>query len=267
MAIDYAIRYACLPRRHMDDAHMIALLKERERAEVIIRTFRANGDDRPPSEMGFEFTRTTPQGEEATELHVVQDVLDRVAELDAYASACAGCPANLLGQAYGCANFIQYPLSGAAEAWLLNQLPTPGDALLWLLLKQGVEEFMYDGHAITQLRQQSENYFQDRVAASRKLGEFDITADQVFEMMFSLQDDIQPNHAGILLLFFHAIPRDFLDAHDIMHIAPAPPDALERFPFLHTIQADDDKTIRELKQFFRALYQAWVLNVPLFVDA
>lgn len=267
MAIDYAIRYACLPRRHMDDAHMIGLLKERERAEVIIRAFRANGDDRPPSEMGFEFTRTTPQGEEETELHVVQDVLDRVAELDAYASACEGCPANMLRQAYGCANFVQYPISSAAEVWLLNQLPTPSDALLWLLLKQGVEDFMYDGRTIMLLRQASDTYFEERVAPSRKLGEFDINADQVFEMMFILENDMQPNHAGIMLLFFHAIPRDFLDAQDIMHIAPAPPDALERFPFLFKHEAQDDKTIRELKNFFRAMYQAWVLNVPLFVDA
>lgn len=267
MAIDYAIRYACMPRRHMDDAYMVNLLKERERAEVIIRTFRTNGDNRPPSEMGFEFTRTTAQGEEETVLHVVQDVLDRVEELDRYASYCEGCPANLMRQPYGCANFIQYPISGAAEAWLLNQLPAPSDALLWLLLKQGIEEFMYDGRTMAQLRQSGETYFQDRVAASRKLGEFDINADQVFEMIFSLEGDLNPNHAGILLLFFHAIPRDFMDAHDIMHISPAPDDALERFPFLLKVRHEDDKTIRELKGFFQALYMSWILHVPTFIDA
>lgn len=263
MAIDYMIEYPCVPRQALGNEDIIELLKEHDRAYQVIRMYRESGDNRPPSEMGFDFTRKSADGEEDTRTMVVQDVLDRVSELGKHVSHCKECPANRLKKAYGCVSFIQYPISGQAESWLLNQLPTPDEALLWLLLKQGVENFVYDGKEIAQLRQQSEALFSERVAQSRRLGEFDLTADQVFEMIFNV-GSIQPNHAGILLLFFNAIPRE-IEANDIMRITPAPADVATRYPFLHRVGEHDDETLTEIKEFFHALYVAWVLDVPLYV--
>lgn len=264
MAIDYAIELPCPPREALATEGIFDRLKHRERAAAVIRMYREAGDDRPPSEMGFDFTLSTSQGEEETELIIVQDALDYANELDAHAYHCRDCPANRTQMPYGCAGFIQYPISGRAEAWLLNQMPLPHEApLVWLLLKQGVEQFVYDGQSVHSLRGNAV-YFEDRVASLRGLGEFTMTADQVFEMVFGV-GDIQPNHAGLLLLFFHGIRRD-LEAPDIMHLTPAPADADERLPFLMSITPEDDTTIAEFKQFFHALYIAWRLNVPLKLD-
>jgi hypothetical protein len=260
MAIDYAIQYPCVPRQELGDEQLLELLKEQERAELIIAMFRKNNDSRPPSEMGYEFTRTTPEGEEETQLIVVQDVLDRVEELVVRAHHCKGCPANRLGKPYGCASFVQYPISGEAEAWLLNNLPSPKEPLLWLLLKQGIDNFMYDGQDIALLRQKGTTYFEDRNAATRRLGEFDVNANQVFEMIFNV-GNINPNHAGILLLFFNVIDRE-LQAHDIMSIGTADS---ARYPFLMDDSDLDDKTMRELRGFFHALYTAWKLRVTLHI--
>jgi hypothetical protein len=260
MAIDYAIQYDCVPRRELGDDTILELLKDQERAEMMIRMFRQNGDSRPPSEMGYEFTRTTPLGDEETELIVVQDVLDRVEELNVRAHHCRNCPANRRGQPYGCTGFIQYPLSGVGEAWLLNQLPNPQNALVWLLLKQGIDNFMYDGQDIADLRRKGDTYFEDRKSPVRKLGEFDVNSNQVFEMTFTV-GDINPNHAGVLLLFFNAIDRD-LEADAIMSIGQA---SYEQFPFQLNPEPNDDKTIMELKSFLNALYVAWALKVGLRV--
>jgi len=263
MAIDYIIDFDCAPRQALGNEDILELLKEQERAHMIIRMFRESGDQRPPSEMGFEFTRTTPEGEEETRLLVVQDILDRTEELNKYAPHCANCPANRLRKPYGCAGFIQYPMSGEGEAWLLNQLPTPDEALVWLLLKQGVDSFMYDGQDIAGLRAGNETYFQDRVASSRRLGEFDINANQVFEMMFNV-GDITPNHAAILLLFFGGIRRD-MQANQIMSLTPAPRNVAITLPFALKPSDDDDNTTHEIKGFLNALYVAWALNVRLHV--
>jgi hypothetical protein len=262
MAIDFGIQYDCVPRRELGDEQILDLLKEQERAELIIQMFRQNNDPRPPSEMGFEFTRTTPEGEQETQLIVVQDALDRAEELKVRSHHCKACPANRIGKPFGCYGFIQYPLSGAAEAWLLEQLPGNREALLWLLLKQGIDNFMYDGQAIAVLRQKTETYFQDRKAAMRRLGEYDINANQVFEMIFGV-GDISPNHAGILLLFFNVIERD-IQADEVMSIGDADPVA---FPYLMQVnERFDDQTIRELKGFFHALHTAWRLRVPLYIS-
>lgn len=265
MAIDYSIDYDCVPKQTFGTDEIIERLKGRERAELIIRMYRDQDDMRPPSEMGFEFTRSTPQGQEETTLIVVQDLLDQAAELERVAHHCAGCPANRLGRPFGCCGFIQYPLSGAGEAWLLNQLPTPDDALVWLLLKRGIEDFQYDGANIAHLRRSAAIYFEDQQAPVRRLGEFSINADQLFEMLFAV-GDIVPNHAGVLLLFLHAIPRD-LQADEIMGISPAKEDAEARYPFRYQAQAEDDVTSSELKEFLHALYTSWRLNVPLRIDA
>lgn len=266
MAIDYVIDYDCVPKQTIGTEGIVERLKSKERAETIIRMFRENGDERPPSEMGFEFTRSTPEGEEETELIVVQDILDTVAELNPLVNHCRFCPANRTGTPFGCTGFVQYPISAKAEKWLLEQLPSVNEPLVWLLLKQGVENFHYDGADIGALRAQGDVYFEDNQAAFRFLGEFSLNADQVFEMIFTV-GDIIPNHGAIMLLFYNAIERSELQANEIMALAPANEEKIRKHPFLHQVMQGDDRTIADLKEFFNAVYIAWALNVKLKIDA
>jgi hypothetical protein len=265
MAIDYIIDYDCEPKRALTTQGIVDRLKGEERALKIIQLFRANGDQRPPSEMGFEFTRSTPEGVEENRVVVVQDLLDAAAELRPYEHHCIGCPANRAGRPFGCIDYIEYPISGAGEAWLLDRMPVPDDTLVWLLLKQGVEEFKYDGASIVPLRSASDAYFEDSEPASRILGEFVLDANQVFEMLFAV-GAVNPNHSAILLLFTGAIPRD-VEAEDVMHLTPAPADVESRFPFLLRPSPDEDLTVAQLKAFLHALYIGWKLHVAVLVDA
>lgn len=264
MAIDYSIGYDCVPRQTFGTEGILERMKGEERARMVIEMFRRNGDERPPGEMGFEFSRSTPDGGEETRVVIVQEMLDRAAQLRDYAHHCENCPANRTRMPFGCNGFIQYPISAAAETWLLDRLPVPDDTIIWMLLRQGVREFGYDGTTVNPLRAASDAYFEARQPANRRLGEMTIDANQVFEMMFGV-GNIQPNHAALLLLFAHAIPRT-IEADAIMNIAPAPPDVASKHPFLLQEDANDDRTIAELKAFFRALYMAWSLHVPVVLD-
>ncbi len=264
MAIDYTIGYDCTPKQTLTAEGIMERIKGEERAKRIIELFRENGDDRPPSEMGFEFSRNTPEGEEETQVIVVQDLLDEAAALKQLEHHCVGCPANIIGTRFGCMNFIQYPISRKAEQWMLDRLPVPDETLVWMLLKQGIQEFQYDGGSVKPLRANNDIYFEERMVFQRRLGEFSIDANQLFEMIFSV-GNILPNHGALLLLFIGAIDRD-LEADEIMNITPAPEDSKKKYPFIFMNQDDDDHTINELKRFFHALYTAWVLNVPLKLD-
>ena len=207
-----------------------------------------------------------PEGDEENAVIVVQDLLDEAAKLKPYESHCQGCPANRTGTPFGCTGFIQYPLTAKGEAWLLNQLPAPQEPLIWLLLKQGVDNFQYDGQQVAQLRQTDDTYFEARQPARRSLGEFTLTANQVFEMMFMV-GNIIPNHAGVLLLFFNAVERERMQADSIMQMAPSTPEKVSEYPFMHQMLPSDDRTTREIKAFLHALYIAWALNEKLLVDA
>jgi hypothetical protein len=265
MAIDYIIDYDCTPKQTLTTNGILERLKGQARAQEIIRMFRDAGDARPPSQMGFQLTRRNAAGEAETEDIVVQSLLDQAEQLKPLEQHCVGCPANRSGKPFGCMGAINYPITGESEAWLLNRLPTPDDTLVWLLLKRGVDNFLYDGQTIAALRIQGDTYFEDRKPAERRLGEFSIDANQVFEMMFTV-GDIIPNHAGVLLLFFHAIPRE-LDAAQIMQLTPAAPDADEQHPFLLDRSSGPDPSTNDLKAFFRALYIAWKLHVKVIIDA
>jgi hypothetical protein len=265
MAIDYIIHYDCIPKQTFGTEEILERIKGKTRAEAIISLYRQRGDDRPPSEMGFEFTRSSPDGEEERRVMHVQTLLDIAAELDPVAHHCQGCPANRTGEPFGCMGYIPYPISHEGEKWLLDRLPTPDDRLIWNLLKEGVKEFQYDGANVRRMRNETGVYLEVPYVITRKLGTFEIDANQVLEMAFSV-GHIIPNHAAILLLFFNGIERK-LTEDDIRAIVPATPEVRQRHPFILPPDADDEPTIGALKAFLEALYIAWTLNVQLLVDS
>ncbi|MCY3780579.1 MAG: hypothetical protein OXG78_09750 [Chloroflexi bacterium] len=273
MAIDYIIAYDCKPKQALSTAGILERLKERERAREVIEWFRSAGDDRPPDQMGFEFSQSTPQTSGEKQLIVVQDLLDHAAVLDDYAETCRGCPANVTGSPYGCIGFINYPISALAETWLLERLPVPDEPVVWLLLRQGIRTLGYDGSSVKTLRAADGNaggkgrtYFELPNAPQRRLGELQVDSDQILEMVFGVGDLIIPNHAGILLLFFNVIERD-LEAEVIQEISSFDFAARETVAFQMTLPTEYDACIGEFIAFFHALYTSWKLNMPLYIDA
>lgn len=266
MGIDYVIGYDCAPKRAFSPEGILDRLKERDRAQTVIALYREGGDERHPSLMEFEMTRNHMGGQEETQVVNVQAMLDDAAALDPWEGHCDGCPANVFGKPFGCYGVVQYPISAAAEHWLLDRLPGIEEPLIWLLLRQGVQELGYDGASVASLRADP-TYFEERRLAGRDLVEFVFTANQVFEMLF-LVGAIQPAHAGMLLLLFGAIPRA-VEADQIVRIMNrqiTPAEIARGYPFQFRPEASDDVTIREIKAYFQALYRAWTLNVPLGLD-
>ena len=149
----------------------------------------------------------------------------------------------------------------------------PDEPLVWLLLKQGIQKLGYDGSSVKALRDADHvseinepTYFELPTAPQRRLGELRISADQVLEMIFGVGDRIIPNHAGILLLFINAIERD-LEAEEIQDISSDDASIRQRISFDMHDAAGYDSCIREFIAFFHALFTAWRLNLPLYVDA
>lgn len=266
MGVDYIINYDCSPKQALTLEGLMGRIKGRDRAYTILKLYRDNGDDRPPSQMGFEMVRRRADGTEETEIIVVQDLLDAAEELLPWESYCAGCPANRSGLPFGCIGAINYPVSARGERWLLEQLPNNGFPLPYILLQKAVRELGYSGETGEALRSQEGVFLESAEALERDYSGFVVTGDQVFEMLF-LSGPILPAHGSILLLFFNALPRD-LNADMIMQLASPPSQAWidEYIPFRHRLERADDETISSLKEFFRALYIAYRLGVAVLLD-
>lgn len=263
--IEYCIAQDCAAKDALGVSGILDRLKGKQRAQLLLDTYRQAGDGRPPTEIGFELTRSTPAGEAVTQVVVVQDLLDRAHDLEAHAPQCPACPAHVSGPAFGCFGQIPYPFTRAAEEWWLAQLPLPEEPLVWLMLKQLLRDFNYDGETARALREPTGVYFEADSAPHRQLGTLRVNGDQLFEMCFLL-GPIQPAHAGVLLLFSGAIDRQ-QEANALLQLTGSEP-ALDRagFPFILRERETEPPAIRALIAFLRSLHRAWQLNLPLWLD-
>ncbi len=266
MGIDYVVHYDCEPKRALTTAGLVGRLKGRERADTIIRLYREEGENRPPSEMAFEMVRSAADGSEQREVIVVQDLLDAAEELKPWAHFCEGCPANRIGAPFGCIGTINYPLSLQGERWLLGQLPDHRHPLIFTLLQSAIREHGFSGMSGAGLRTQQGVFFEAAQTPERDLEAIRLDGNQVFELLF-LAGPIAPAYASLLLQFFGAISQD-LDADVMMQLSDPPSDDWieARVPFLLRHDDRDDATVAALKEFFWALYLAFRLRVALLLD-
>jgi len=265
LGIDYVIDYACEPKRQIATMGILARLKARERATRVIQLYRDNGDMRPPSEMGFEMARSTPDGEEEVQVVIVQNLLDEAAQLDPLVHHCVGCPANRTGAPFGCFGVVNYPISKTGEMWLLKQLPVAEEPLVFLLLRNVISENRELAEQAASIRAGTNNIFETEDVFGRVVEGITATTNHLFGLLFLL-DNINPTYGSMLMLFFGAIRRD-LEAHEIQALNPAPADYRERYPFKLAPDAADDGTIAALKGFLEALYIAYGLNITVSLDA
>lgn len=268
MGIDYVVDTPCIPRDSMTLDDIVRRIKDRERAIEVIRWYRDNHDERSPSEIGFEVTRRSADGTEATQLLIAQDALDEAAIVDRLAQDYQSCEAAEVLAFYECFGSLNYPLANRAEIWLLEQLPGIEDPMLFLMLMRGVQEFGYTGQAARELRNNVGVYFQNPDTLARRYAELDVTTDVLFEMTFQL-GPIQPAHAAMLLLFFNAIPRSDMQPDRIMALTKGELSREEmqaQFPFQHHILQDDLESVKDYKRFFLTLYRAYLLQVPVLLD-
>jgi hypothetical protein len=261
MAIDFVIDLPSVPKDTLTTLGIMMRLKGRERANAIQKLYRDHGDTRAPSEMGFEMVRRLPDGTEETQVIVVQDMLNEVADLEPLAHYCASCPANRTKQPFGCFGYINYPISLAAELWLLKQLPGPDEPLIFLLLSRTMRDFAFNNEQVASMRDRPGVFFETAERFAKNLEDAQITTDQIFEMLF-FSERIDPAHGMLLLLFFGAVARD-IDADTLMELSQP---GKRKTTFLLKPEPDDDESIRGFKGFFEALYTAYNLDVTLSLD-
>ncbi len=265
MGIDTCINQDCAAKQQLTSEGILSRIKGRQRAALLIETYRKAGDSRPPAAMGFELTRRNAAGEAVTQTVVVQELLDEAAILAAHAAACLNCPANVTNADFGCFGHLPYPLSRAAEEWWLAQMPLPEEPLVWLMLKQLLREMGYDGHSARALRRPAGIFFEAELAPRRQLGTLSLDGDQLFEMSFLL-GPIQPPHAGVLLLISGAIERN-QEADALLRLTSAERAvAFPPLPFRHDEASVTDDSTRALIAFLRSLHQAWRLGLTLSLD-
>jgi hypothetical protein len=281
MAIDYGVTLDCQPRQHFGDGNpqqgtieILEKLKSRDRAKAIRDIARSKGIDL--SNQKITLNVHDRDGNPIQKQVTVAELESEAQVLDQLSAACVGCPANFLGQPYGCYGAIHYPISAAGESWLLSRVQPPG-SLGALLCADFLSEFSVTGQRTAQLRQ--EGLFESKHASKAPikkafLKSVSITADQLCDILFQSGNTFSPSHCLLILLWLGAIRFG-----DVVPASDQDRAAYEPFTTEDAIQNRATGTQLDLgpaptsdgelafQTFIHAMYLAWVHDVPLYISA
>lgn len=265
MAIEWLVGLDCKPKQLVGTERLVSKVKAQRQAEGLLDMVRAQGDTRDPAFIVLTTVRTGPDGEQVQTQVSLAELLRQGDNLPALATACEGCPANVLGAPFGCYGSVAYPITEATEQWLLQLLPEDLESTAGTFLTGAIADFSYDGAPVARLRNGSGTFFEsDTSAASRWEDGTTVTADQVLQMLFFV-GAVLPSHAMMLALFFgivpHTIEPDALRA--LMR-----DDAARRQHFVGAkLPTGEGPQIAAFRTFLDALCRAVLLQVPLGIDA
>lgn len=175
---------------------------------------------------------------------------------------CRDCPVNLSGDALGCCGIIRYPISQAAEHWLMDRFK-PGDSSY---LIHHMKQANVDGrHLDDERREYAVNSPDAKISlllppgpAQKWVDGERITSSMILEYLLACQPVLHPGTALALLDEFGAVEMD--EASKLMMMfsqitgyqeAKSP---VEKLQFNLPDSPSDDSSIIEFKRFLKACY-------------
>jgi len=268
MPIRHYIDIDCPPRAAIGGEELVALLARWERAESIRAKFSEQYGTADESKMRFREKVTNAEGEvEKRELSVA-DLREECAALEEHAHHCRACPASLSGAPYSCTAAESFPISGAAEAWLVGQLPPAGSRALELFLDAALEHGYGENPRLIGWRQAGFLESPEPTKADR--AGLEVTSAQVIEELF-LVGDLMPQHLlGVMLHLGAMRASDGRTGDELLALienvdAAASAEEAPTIDFGIGPDPADDESTRELKQFLFAGFRAFSLQAPLAI--
>jgi hypothetical protein len=279
MAIDYIVNYSCKAKKELDDHGIIYLVKSKQRAEALLQRFLEQGMRREEAmNAKFGIQKMTPSGAAELEMVTVGSLFKQAELLDDHREACIDCPASG-GNGFGCYQSINYPISEAAEEWIAKMAAKaisagmPNNILVRFILDQEVK-----GETFANMRLQDNHMFAESKFPIEIEAESDgevpllIDTNQILDMFFAV-GEMGDVHQQFLLFFSGGLTIQD-EAPDMTKIGieyqvaalkylNGPP---RYWVYRMPDHLSDDRTIRQIKAFLRAVFVAQGNQATLTID-
>ena len=268
MAIDYIVNFDCKAKQEFGADGIIHLVKAKSRAEAILARFMDQGMSREDA-MAAQFGVQTQMGNGETKLDTVSvgSLFKQAELLDDHREACLTCPASL-SAAFGCYGSINYPISASAEEWLAKMAAKaiaagmPNSILVRFILDQNVTGEHFGGMRkkgdFTYL--EAEHPFEIEVEQDQGLPLL-IDTNQILDMFFAV-GEMQEVHQQFLLFFSGglSIQDHAPDTSKIgieYQVGVIQGEGNPRYwVFRMPDNLNDDRSVRQIKAFLRAIFAA-----------
>ncbi len=273
MAITYLIDLDCPVKQAVRPAKMLRLLYQRERANEAVNKARRKDASVKPEQVKLRVPVAVKSGKPQLADTTAGEVLSRFSELEALSHHCRECPSRALPMAFGCRGEIEFPVSLRAEAWLMGLVHgAAGDPVPRMLLNYMASNGIV-GNRVAEMRRTPGIFFESKKALTRRYetGE-KLSINQLFELLF-LTEKISSGHARFLLGLFELyegnLPLDgrVQDFSGLRVFEKRDAGALvSRAGVKALAEPADDRAVREIKEFFQAMFLAHELGVSLSVS-
>jgi hypothetical protein len=248
MSVSWYVDFPCPVRARFSSEQMGHMEVSRNRANLVLEVMRKG----PQASSGvpeddWTFTVNDQSGAKTVR---IGDLLSHSKPLDDLRHFCVSCIANLRDTSFGCGSGIRYPISAAAEHWLISLVPSDISSPRGTLFAQALDDFAADVSDIDSTRQ-SGIFFESTApstwtwnkGAKRPTG----SSSQIVKLLLFV-GTLDSNHARLMAFFLGYLDESFN-------------------PTDHEIDTNADQSIIELHTFLRGCASASQNNTSLYIDA
>ena len=276
MAIDYIIDQQCKVKENLSVDGMVSIIKQRNYAFTILDLMKKEGKtDEEARNSTFKTQAMASDGKMEIKEHKVSDLFDNTKPLDNLQKFCKDCPANR-GEAFGCYQVINYPISKKAEEWLIeiskNALE---EGALNLLLLKFILDHKIRGDRFNQMRKDPNGVFFElrkplKIVVSKGfLSKKVVNTDQIFDILFGMGRMENPHM--MLLSFFSGgliIQDKEPKAGTFQQAFQITDNEGEKSWWVFNLESKDtdDSSTFMLKEFFRSVFVAYSLHKDMIID-
>jgi hypothetical protein len=271
MSLVYYVDFPCPVKEQVKPGRMLRLLYARERANEAVNKARKSEPEIKPEAVKVDLT-IKGEGGQQLKVTTAAEIQKQYAELEALAGECRDCRARVEPQSFGCRGRIEFPVSLKAEALLMGRVRSShGDPTAGMLCNY-FESNGITGNRVAEMRKMPGVWFEGDKPLVRRLDDGRrISSNQVFELFF-LTEQISSKHARFLLGMFdlyepglpldrglNALPNLFVIEREEAGMP------VSRVGLKLKAAKDDDRSTRQMQNFFGALLFACEYNCDLWV--
>jgi hypothetical protein len=286
MAIDYIIDMDCEVKRQLTKDGLVSMVKQKNRAAALIDVLAKGGKSREEAlNHTFRLQLMTPRGIEEKE-QKVSDLLESTRHLETLGAHCTNCVLrpNGLNEAlsggptiepFGCYRSINYPISRKAEEWLAGiareALANGGASSITL---NYIVDNKVTGREINALRGHQGRFLElemplEVVISKGLISKKAVNTGQIMFMLFGFPV-VEPQQMLMLLYFVDAlkISDQKPDGRSCQMAMSVKDDNVPEkwWSFSLKVHEGDDRSIIQLKEYFRSIFLACVLGKNITID-
>lgn len=269
MGLDIITQRNCEVKNKISQQELLNLIKNRNRGIAVYNMLLNNGKTKEEAlDTEFTFCFQTLDEVKNEQIKVSKLLSDTMPTLETYGKICENCLISQ-GKAFGCIDYISYPVSSKCEKWLASLAEEANNkGMPYSMTIVFIKDQKIRGNRIKQMRMNGQTFFEadkpEKIVLSKSFFKKDtIDTDQLLDVTF-LEGLMQQTHINYLLMLYGGIVSDDNKPTDRPYKHNS---SNNKYVYLDLrLPKDADKSMTEFYNYFQHLFVALVNGNDVYMD-